>query len=115
MSGTQFLVLSNAVEGRDEEFNTWYDEVHVHDVCAVPGVTSARRYDLVQFTPEVPEGMDAVVPPPPPHRYLAVYDLDGSPSEVFDEFFARMADGRMALSDSLDMATVQMSFWSPRG
>lgn len=115
MAETKFLVLSNAVDGRDEEFNAWYDDVHAPDVCAVPGVVSAQRYDLVEFTPEVPEGIEAEAPPPPAHRYLAVYDLDGSPADVFAEFFARMADGRMSLSDTLDMATVQMSFWTTRG
>jgi uncharacterized OB-fold protein len=114
MAGTKFLVFSNATDGRDAEFNAWYDDVHVAEVCAVPGITGAQRYDLVEFAPEVPAGIEAPAPPPPAHRYLAVYDVEGAPGQVFDEFFGRMADGRLALSDSLDMSTVQLSFWSPR-
>lgn len=110
MSDALFLVFSNAADGRDEEFNEWYDEVHLSDVRAVPGITAAQRYDLADFTPDGVE--DA---PPPAHRYLAVYELDGTPESVFSEFFARMADGRMNLSDTLDMATVNLAIWKPHG
>ena len=39
----QLLVFSNATDGRDEEFNTWYDEVHVPEVLEVDGVSGASR------------------------------------------------------------------------
>ena len=113
MSDALFLVFSNAAGGRDEEFNKWYDEVHLPDVRAVPGIAGAQRYDLVDFTPDgVADAADA---PAPAHRYLAVYDLEGTPESVFAEFSARMADGRMNLSDTLDMATVNLAIWKPRG
>jgi hypothetical protein len=115
MSTPLFLVFTNPTEGRDDEFNKWYDEIHLPDVCAVPGIVAAQRYDLIDFTPDVPDDMEAEAPPPPEHRYLAVYELDGAPDTVFAEFFARLGDGRMNLSESLDMSTVKMGFWSPHG
>ena len=39
----QMLVYTNAVEGRDEEFNRWYDEIHLPEVLALPEFTRASR------------------------------------------------------------------------
>src|SRR5688500_15692482 len=90
MSDNLLLVFANAADGRDDEFNKWYDEVHIVDVCAVPGVAGARRYEV-----EAREGA-----PTPRHRYLTVYDVDGDPQEVLAEFGRRAADGSMPLSDA---------------
>ena len=38
------IVMSDAVEGRDDEYNDWYDRVHLADVLALPGFVAARRY-----------------------------------------------------------------------
>lgn len=32
----------------EAEFNTWYDEVHMPEICALPGFTGARRFAPVQ-------------------------------------------------------------------
>lgn len=45
---------------RVDEYNTWYNEVHLPEVCAVPGFVSATRYEPV----------DADGP------YVAIYELD---------------------------------------
>lgn len=62
-----FVVLSNAVAGRDDEFNDWYDNRHLEDVLAVPGVVSAQRFAL---SPE------QRMTPPFPFQYLALYDIE---------------------------------------
>ncbi|TAK68224.1 MAG: hypothetical protein EPO13_11775 [Actinomycetota bacterium] len=60
----QFLmVMTNAVEGTDEEFNAWYDGRHVADVLALDGFVAAQRF---VFTPT--EGN-----PTAPYKYLAMY------------------------------------------
>lgn len=100
-----FLVFSNPVTGQEDEYNTWYDEVHLADVQRVPGIVAARRYDLV------PGGEEA---PAPAHRYLAVYELDGEPAAVMAELMARVGGPEMHMSPALDMAGVAMSFWRAR-
>jgi hypothetical protein len=102
-----FLVFTNAVAGRDDEYNAWYDEVHLADVCRVPGVVDAQRYELV------PTGGDSA--PPPKHRYLAVYELDRDGSEVLAELVARAGGPEMRLSEALDLTTIGMTVWRPRG
>lgn len=102
-----FLVFTNPVEGREDEYNQWYDEVHVPDVMAVPGVKGAQRY---QLAPSDSQGGGA----PPAHRYLAVYEIDGDPAGVFAEFTRRIGTGEMVLSEAMDLAGVSMAVWEPR-
>lgn len=54
------IVRSTVVPGREEEYNRWYNEVHVHDMRNVPGVLSARRYVSLLDDP----------------KYAAVYELE---------------------------------------
>jgi hypothetical protein len=39
-----FIAMTVPVEGKDDEFNAWYNDVHVPELLAVPGITSARRF-----------------------------------------------------------------------
>ncbi|MCU4182907.1 hypothetical protein K6U06_00910 [Acidiferrimicrobium sp. IK] len=80
------LVVESSPEGadRDREYNEWYDGTHIGEICAIPGVTGARRYRL--------HGTEGDVP-----TYLAVYDLEaddlGAP---LVEMAQRSADGRLS-------------------
>ncbi|HEY7294404.1 MAG TPA: hypothetical protein VH916_05145 [Dehalococcoidia bacterium] len=51
---------------REDEFNRWYDDVHVPDVTSVPGVIRAQRYKL--------DGQPSKTEPEA--QYLAVYEFD---------------------------------------
>lgn len=108
------FVFSNAVDGKDDAFNKWYDEQHVGDVLDVEGVVAAQRYDLAPM--KLPEGDDLPAQlPPPPHRYLAVYELDRDPDEVMRGFLERVGAGKMQLSDTLDLSTLSLTTWRTRG
>jgi hypothetical protein len=107
-----FFVFSNPVEGHEDEFNRWYDTVHVREVLAVPGITKAQRYALRPL--EIPPNEIGDVPPPP-HRYLALYDVDGDRDDIMKNFLARLGSGEMSLSPALDLGTVSMGFWAPLG
>ena len=39
MAKYTFVVLTNAVDGKDDTFNEWYTNTHLGDVLAVPGVS----------------------------------------------------------------------------
>lgn len=107
------LVFTNPVAGQDDAFNEWYDSQHVGDVLGVPGVVAVRRYDLAQMTLPAAGAAPAQLPPPT-HRYLAVYELDREPDEVMKEFLCRAGDGRLPLSETLDLETISMTTWSAR-
>lgn len=102
-----WLVFTKPVEGKEAEFDSWYDEVHLPDVVAVPGVRSAQRYVL---GPERrPQGVT------PAHQHLAVYEIDGDPAEVFPEITRRIDSGEMTLSDALDRPASVQTVWHPSG
>jgi len=64
----KMLVFTNALDGCDEEFNRWYDEIHLPEVLALPVFTGAQRLRLA----------DAQMFPEQRFRYLAIYEYQGS-------------------------------------
>jgi hypothetical protein len=114
VSGNRFVVLSNPIEGEDDSFNKWYDEVHVPEVLDVPGVVAAQRYDLREL--DVPDDPDLPATlPPATHRYLVIYELDQEPDAVMANFLERVMTGKLSLGETLDLTTVSMTGWTPRG
>jgi len=85
----KMLVFTNAVDGRDDEFNQWYDEVHLVEVLALTEFVDATRHKLA----------DAQMFPDQSHAYLAIYEYKGDAADAL----AALSDGAatMNMSDSL--------------
>ena len=47
-----WIVMTNPVEGKEAEFNDWYDNRHIHDAVAIPGFVSGQRYRIVPGSPK---------------------------------------------------------------
>lgn len=89
------IVYSNAAEGRDEEFNKWYNEVHLPDVLALPNFTSARRFKLIDFK------LDEEAPDPV-HQYVAYYHLRcDDPGAALGDLRDRVLTGKILMSESM--------------
>ncbi len=90
-----FVVLTEPVAGREDEFNDWYTNTHLADVTAVPGFKSAHRYTL---SPAQLEGYgdDAT------HKYLAIYFIEGDAADAFGALAAGIEDGSVPLSEAMD-------------
>jgi hypothetical protein len=109
-----FVVLTNPIEGEDEAFNKWYDAQHVPEVLEVPGVVAAQRYDIAEVN--VPDDQDLPAQlPPPTHRYMVIYELDNDPDVVMAEFLKRVMAGTLSLGEWLDLSTISLTGWTPRG
>ncbi len=54
------IVMTDIAPDLEPEFNRWYDEEHVVELAAHPGVLRARRYRIVSGKP----------------KYLAMYELE---------------------------------------
>jgi hypothetical protein len=104
-----YFVFSKPVEGREDEFNEWYDRVHVPDLLAIAGVVSAQRFDLLDAEIVRAAGWT------PEQRYLAIYEIDEDPDTVMARVREAVETGKMVISDALDAMEARMSFWSPRG
>lgn len=99
------VVQSQAQEGRDDDYNEWYDTVHLADILALPGVKSGRRFDFAA-------GMVGE----PGRPYLAIYEVETDDvSAVMAEMGKRSMDGTMRQSDSLDAPASVLWFYKERG
>jgi hypothetical protein len=114
VTGNRFVVLTNPIEGEEDTFNKWYDATHVPEVLDVPGVIAAQRYDLADLKIPDDEDLPAQLPPPT-HRYLVIYELDREPEAVMAEFLKRVMSGKLSLGETLDLSTISMTGWTPRG
>lgn len=86
------VVTSGAKDGRDEEYNAWYDGTHLADILSLDGVTSGRRYDATSPSPH-----------PQPAPYLAIYEIEADdPGTVLAELTRRAEAGEFSLSDALN-------------
>ena len=94
----------SASEEEDEEFNRWYQEVHLPEVLGVPGFSAASRYKET--------GINMTGRPwPIRFPYLAVYELADGSKDAFDaamkELRRRITESdRMEISDTLGLEKV---------
>jgi len=88
---TYYVVQTNPVEGREDEYNDWYNSRHIPDVLAVAGFAAARRYTLA----DLPKNATA------PYRYLALYEFEGDPAVALENLAEAVAGG-MLISDAMD-------------
>ena len=97
------VVTSGAKDGRDAEYNDWYDTTHLHDICSIPGVTSGRRYDAIPQSPN-----------PQPAPYLAIYEIEADdPGTVMGEMMRRAQAGEFVMSDALNIEQAQIWLYKP--
>ena len=101
------VVFSNPVPGKEDEFNQWYDNVHIPELLRVPGMLSATRYALQDAAIYHVEG-GAV----PEHRYMCVYELEGDVDEIMGTIRKSVLNGQVHMSDSLDLPSSRLSFWT---
>ena len=97
------VVLSNAVEGTDDEFNRWYTGTHLGEVLELDGYVAAQRFKLSDG--QLGEG-DL------PYRYFALYEVDSEdPAGP-----ARALSGgirSMNMSPTLDLGRTVAWFYTP--
>lgn len=95
MTVKQFVVITRAEPGAEQEFDRWYDEVHLEDVIAVPGITKATRFRILSQGPAAFET--------PVWYSIALYEIDSDdPQAVISEINKRWQNGQMSISEALD-------------
>lgn len=91
-----FIALANAAsDDVHEDFNTWYDAVHMQEVLALPGVKSARRFKLApaQIMPGDDGGGKS---------YLALYEVEVDDwQDLSDAMQAAFANGGITIDGEL--------------
>jgi hypothetical protein len=106
MAKYTFLALTNPVEGKEAEFNEWYDKHHIPDVINVPGFVSGQRFRLAdsQFGGE---GSQA-------YKYLALYEIETDDiAATIKELRARGGTADITPSDAIDTKRVGTFMFTP--
>jgi hypothetical protein len=98
------VVQSKAVEGCEDDYNHWYDTVHLDEICAIPGVISGRRFEF-----------DSSLMGAPGQPHLAVYEIDTNDiAALAAELTRRSMDGTIQQTDSLDGPASVLWFYKAR-
>jgi hypothetical protein len=98
------VVQSKAAEGRDNEYNEWYDTIHLGEICAIPGVTSGRRFEF-----------DSTLMGAPGQPYLSIYEIETDDiNSVAAALGKGSMDGTIQQSDSLDGPASVLWFYKER-
>jgi hypothetical protein len=99
------VVVSEPVPGMEDEFNEWYNTVHVPEALTIPGFRAARRFKVA----DIPENEG--------HRfvgsYLALYDLDVDPETAGRNLIRAREEGRLTpLSPAVATEKLVRPFYS---
>ncbi len=97
------VVMSNPVEGREEEFHDWYENTHLDEVLATCGWTSAER-----FTLSAEQGVACG------YTHLALYEAPAETAEQVIETLTVTRDQRQQ-STSIDRRNAGVWIFSPAG
>ena len=97
------VVKSKAVDGREADFEAWYNGIHLGEVLALPGFITGQQFRY---------GPDGA-----PFTHFAVFDVESDDIEAtlvgLGEAFA---SGSMTLTDALDVNTAPESLvFQPTG
>jgi len=99
------IVWSNPVDGRDDEYNRWYTDVHIRDVMQhTQGAIAVQRFRRLSQKPG-PGGSSSR------HRYLAVYEM--SDPVKFTAGHSIVFTDAMPISDSFDMQSTLDAYYDP--
>lgn len=92
MATALLVVLTEPVEGREDEYNDWYTGNHLADVLAAAGFKAAQRYKFV------PSKLSRN----PAAPYLAIYEVDAADREQAEKLLLETANTpAMPISDAL--------------
>jgi hypothetical protein len=89
----KMVVFTNAVEGKDKEFNDWYQNTHLKQIVSIKSFVQAQRFRF--HTNIVPGAAN-------PARYMAIYDIETDDiNAALGGMNDLAASGRMPLPDSM--------------
>jgi hypothetical protein len=99
------VVPSSAITGRNAEYDDWYENTHIAEFLALPGVVSLRRFEAMPNSPS-----------PVPGEYLALIEIEtDDPRSIFAAMGQRAQAGTMSPpSPALDMSSVSFWLYGPR-
>jgi hypothetical protein len=93
------IVYTSPADGREDEYNAWYDDIHLGEFSALPGVINARRFKVAG------DGKP---------QYAALYELSAHPDAVMAAMNEGIKNGTVHMSDAVDLASISTLTLTPR-
>jgi hypothetical protein len=94
------LVFTDPVEGKEDEYNAWYNDVHLGEVLQADGFVRAQRFKVADLMPGVTD-----------HSYVAIYELEtDDPGAAMKALNG--AAGSFTMTDAIDLKKAKMSLAS---
>lgn len=94
MAKATYIVFSKPKPGREEDWNAWHHECHVHDVLRVAGFVSCRRFAI----PSPPDRPDV-----PGWRFAAIYEVEADdPAAAVEAMRKLFGSDAMPTTDASD-------------
>jgi hypothetical protein len=101
-----FVVLTEAIEGKEDEYNDWYTNTHLADVLKLKAFVSAQRFRFAAV-----DGPDAT---PPLRKYLALYEIETDDLQVaWDELINAIDTEKMVFSEAFNKDAALAWFFEP--
>src|SRR5262249_18583534 len=99
-----FVVLTNPVAGKEDEYNEWYSKQHIHDVVRAPQISAARRFQIAPMSQKAGDKLG--------FKYVALYECEANEApEIAAGIGALRDEGRMPVSDALDRDTTRAVYF----
>ena len=93
------IVYTSPADGREDEYNAWYDDIHLAEFSTLPGVINGRRFKVDR------DGKP---------QYAALYELSSHPDAVMAAMNAGIKAGTVHMSDAIDLTSLSMTTLIPR-
>ena len=93
------IVYTSPADGREDDYNAWYDDIHLPEFSALPGVTAGRRSKVAG------DGRP---------QYAAIYELSAHPDAVMAAMNEGVKNGTVRMSDAVDLTSVSIQTLTPR-
>lgn len=87
----KLIVFSNPVKGKEDEYNDWYNNVHLNDALTLPGFKSAQRFKTDRMDRDAPCG------------FAAIYDIEAESIE--DAIASARSAEKFQTTDAIDLTT----------
>jgi hypothetical protein len=99
------VVLTNPVEGRDDDFNDWYTNIHTRDAMRFRGSIAQQRFSYAsEQVQDYPKGYVA--------KYLALYEVYDA-QRFCQEHVDNALTTRMVVEDSIDISRLDDFHYYP--
>jgi len=102
-----FIVMTEAVDGQEDEFNDWYTNIHCHDTMRLQGSVAVQRWKLSPYQLRYNARFNG-----PEQRWLCIYELNDTQQNIDDHLEQCFSD-RMPITSAQRIDKAEDFYYVP--